>query len=293
MNLFLNFGLAWISVLLALLLSIIYVTRILSNMATRFKIPLTVINKKLRRHHKKVGVSLVLTGILHGLNSSEPITSLSLGTICWLISILMGISWMARKSLKHFNGWIFYHRILTVVFIATLIWHIIDVGGIQAHKLLFTKENPILYSSNSDNENDNAKAKSSTSNDDSNNSNDTNSISSEDSTSSTGTQFMDGTFEGEANGFRPGLKVSVDIKNNKITSISIIEHNEINPRFYSTPINVIPKEIINSQNVQVDTISGATFTSIGIMNAVNDALSKALLSGNLPDNIELPALRRH
>ena len=36
---------------------------------------------------------------------------------------------------------------------------------------------------------------------------------------------MDGTFEGEANGYRPGLKVSVDIKNNKITSIRITSYN--------------------------------------------------------------------
>ena len=35
-------------------------------------------------------------------------------------------------------------------------------------------------------------------------------------------------------------------------------------------------EIINQQSLQVDTISGATYTSNGIINAVKDAISKAL-----------------
>jgi hypothetical protein len=41
------------------------------------------------------------------------------------------------------------------------------------------------------------------------------------------------------------------------------------------------------------TMQGATFTSIGIMNATNNALSKALIDGTLPINQALPANRGH
>ena len=42
-------------------------------------------------------------------------------------------------------------------------------------------------------------------------------------------------------------------------------------------MDVIPSEIINEQSLDVDIVSGATYTSNGIINAVKDALSKALI----------------
>ncbi|WP_291639988.1 FMN-binding protein [Clostridium sp.] len=50
---------------------------------------------------------------------------------------------------------------------------------------------------------------------------------------------------------------------------------------------------MDNQNSEVDANSGATFTSIGIMNAVNDALSQALLNVTLPTTQELPQNRGH
>ncbi len=40
-------------------------------------------------------------------------------------------------------------------------------------------------------------------------------------------------------------------------------------------IEEIPGKIISSQSTSVDVVSGASYTSKGIINAVNDALSKA------------------
>ena len=51
--------------------------------------------------------------------------------------------------------------------------------------------------------------------------------------------------------------------------------------------------ILDNQSTEVDTTAGATFTSIGIMNATNDALSKALIDGTLPINKTLPENRGH
>lgn len=42
-------------------------------------------------------------------------------------------------------------------------------------------------------------------------------------------------------------------------------------------IAVIPGLIVDSQGTEVDSISGATCTSIGIKNAVIDALKKAVI----------------
>lgn len=94
------------------------------------------------------------------------------------------------------------------------------------------------------------------------------------SSSGEGKKYNDGTYVGVGRGYRPNVKVSVTIKNNKITDIQIVSNNET-PRYAEIPFNTIPKEIIDSQSTDVDTVSGATRTSNGIMEAVKNALSQA------------------
>jgi NosR/NirI family nitrous oxide reductase transcriptional regulator len=89
--------------------------------------------------------------------------------------------------------------------------------------------------------------------------------------------YNDGVYEGQANGFRPGLKVAVTIKNDKIAAINIISEHE-SRGFKEEPMQTIPQAIIKSQSTKVDAISGATFTSRGIMNAVNNALDQARIN---------------
>lgn len=90
--------------------------------------------------------------------------------------------------------------------------------------------------------------------------------------------YKDGIFEGVGFGYRAGLRVSVEIKNNKIVDIKIISHNE-SPGFFEMPFDIIPDNIIQNQSTKVDTISGATATSNGIQQAVNNALKKAKING--------------
>lgn len=87
-------------------------------------------------------------------------------------------------------------------------------------------------------------------------------------------EYKDGTYTGTANGFKPGLTVEVTISGGKITKIDIVDHNET-PSYARMPMQLIPNEIINSQSTNVDTVSGATRTSVGIINAVADALKQA------------------
>jgi uncharacterized protein with FMN-binding domain len=265
LELLLNFGLAWVSVLLTVCLCIIYVLRKVI-IKSRGKNPYLVsLYRALKKHHKLVGIILVVTGLVHGYFSSENILSLNFGTVSWVVSVLLGLSWMARKVLSNYKGWIYYHRVLTVIFLLTIILHVVQVGGVQAHKLLLG-----IGISSSQKVTANELNK-----------------------SMQGATFKDGIYTGEADGYRPGLKVSIEIKNNTITSLEITEHNEVNSRFYQKSFDNTPQAILDNQSTEVDTTSGATFTSIGIMNATNDALSKALIDGTLPSNQQLPQNRGH
>ncbi|HEX3023155.1 MAG TPA: FMN-binding protein [Lachnospiraceae bacterium] len=89
------------------------------------------------------------------------------------------------------------------------------------------------------------------------------------------TKYIDGTYEGTGIGYRNGTtKVSVTVKNDVITDVKIVS-NEDTPRFFEYASTQIIGEILDAQSYEVDTVSGATYSSNGIMNAVENALSKA------------------
>jgi len=67
---------------------------------------------------------------------------------------------------------------------------------------------------------------------------------------------------------------NLSLENSKITNIQIVLNNEA-PRYAEIPFDTIPKEIIDSQSTDVDTVSGPTRTSNGIIEAVKNALSQA------------------
>lgn len=90
-------------------------------------------------------------------------------------------------------------------------------------------------------------------------------------------QYDDGNYEGTSSGYASGLKVQVTISNGKISDVQVVSHNET-PGFCERAIETVPAEIISAQSTNVDTVSGATYTSVGIINAVNSALSNAQIS---------------
>jgi len=87
--------------------------------------------------------------------------------------------------------------------------------------------------------------------------------------------YKDGSYQGTAVGFRDGLRVEVTVKGGKVTAVKVIDHNEVNRRFYDYPIKVIPVAIVKKQSTDLDAVSGASATSYGIMAAVENALEKA------------------
>ncbi|MBZ4662690.1 MAG: 4Fe-4S binding protein [Caloramator sp.] len=87
-------------------------------------------------------------------------------------------------------------------------------------------------------------------------------------------KYKDGKYIGSAIGFKPGLTVEVTISGGKISKIEIVDHNET-PSYAKIPFKIVPDEIIKKQSTNVDAVSGATRTSVGIMNAVAEALKQA------------------
>jgi uncharacterized protein with FMN-binding domain len=87
-------------------------------------------------------------------------------------------------------------------------------------------------------------------------------------------QYKDGIYEGSGTGFREKTTVSVVIQNGKITDISTVSTQD-DGKFYNRAYSTVTEEIISSQASYVDAVSGATFSSNGIMKAVENALSKA------------------
>ena len=87
--------------------------------------------------------------------------------------------------------------------------------------------------------------------------------------------YKDGTYQGEAEGFGGTVAVEVKIEKGKITAVEIVSAQKEDGAYLSMAKDIIP-EIIEAQSADVDTISGATFSSTGIKNASQEALEKAV-----------------
>ena len=88
--------------------------------------------------------------------------------------------------------------------------------------------------------------------------------------------YKDGTYYGTGTGFGGTLKVKVEISGGKITSIQIMENQDGSE--YISKASALINAIISSQSTNVDTVSGATYSSVGIIQAVRNALSQAVVS---------------
>ena len=89
------------------------------------------------------------------------------------------------------------------------------------------------------------------------------------------TNYKDGTYTGEADGFGGTIQVEVKIEKSKIAEINVISAEKEDGAYLSMAKDIIPK-IIDAQSADIDTISGATFSSTGIKNASEQALEKAV-----------------
>lgn len=87
--------------------------------------------------------------------------------------------------------------------------------------------------------------------------------------------FTPGTYDGVADGYGGELKVQVVVNEEKIESITILDHHETEG-IGTTAVEQLPGMIVEKQTLAVDTISGCTRSSLAIITAVEDALKDAV-----------------
>ncbi len=86
-------------------------------------------------------------------------------------------------------------------------------------------------------------------------------------------EYRDGTYTGTGAGFGGTLTLSVTLSGGKITDITILSHNDTE-EYFEMAKALLPA-IIEAQSTGVDVVSGATYSSNGILEAVNDCLDQA------------------
>ena len=86
--------------------------------------------------------------------------------------------------------------------------------------------------------------------------------------------FTPGTYTGVGAGKNGDITVEVTFSADKIERITVVSHSET-PSLSDAAIANIPTQIVESQSLGVDAVSGATYTSNGIVDAVADAVKQA------------------
>ena len=84
-------------------------------------------------------------------------------------------------------------------------------------------------------------------------------------------RFTDGYYTGSAKGYRGTTEVSVEVTGGAITDIVLVDSGD-DPEFIAQAMAKVIPAIISAQDTDVDTVSGATYSSAAIINAVADAL---------------------
>jgi uncharacterized protein with FMN-binding domain len=350
---FLNIMLARLSLILAILLSVIYILRWALRLPQYSKVRwLQTTNKLLRRYHKEMGIILVFSGLGHGLLSSYPLWYANTGTFAWILSMLFGVNFMLRKRFK-LIPWMVLHRWLTVLFLGLIATHIIATGGFATNVLaksfgpkpILLSEEAVLFDAWEAQQTEVAGPFSETINplmdtevdeqvDTTDETHQTgepivpqttfknatlagssttetthsttvpttvgevaitqapqNTLNTEAMSTTTvpptttappttqapkpKSKYLDGTYYGEADAYKPGLKVAVTILNDRIHAIEVVSHQETQ-LFYDRSVPISISRMLERQSPNVDAISSCTATVDGLTLAVKRALLQAL-----------------
>ena len=89
-----------------------------------------------------------------------------------------------------------------------------------------------------------------------------------------GAAYKPGTYQGTADGKFDGITVEADFSEDAITAVRVVEHRDT-ARIADAAVEQIPQRIVNAQGLGVDAVTGATLTSMGIVNAVAACVDQA------------------
>jgi uncharacterized protein with FMN-binding domain len=87
-----------------------------------------------------------------------------------------------------------------------------------------------------------------------------------------------GIYEGNSEGYYSNIHVSVTVDEYRIIEIQILDHQEIKI-LADIVFEELPPRIIKKNSTEVDAITGATYTSQSLLQAVEEALVQARLQG--------------
>jgi uncharacterized protein with FMN-binding domain len=88
-------------------------------------------------------------------------------------------------------------------------------------------------------------------------------------------KYKDGTYTGTGKGLKGDIEVSVQVKSGKISTIEVVKKDDTDGIFDAVKENLIPDVIKKQTTEGVDTVSGATGSSKGALEAINNALTNA------------------
>ncbi|MGE4275966.1 MAG: FMN-binding protein [Lawsonibacter sp.] len=248
------------------------------------------------------------------------------GTVCLLLTVALAATYLLRKRLK--KRWMTAHRALTAALLVCLALHLANVGIQLPDRLAAlglagsasaleqadgsTQDSSVQTDTSTPSASGTEEADGSAQSDasagqesstgsetDASTSTDPAADSSGSASSASGSivtfsgaQLNDGSYQGSAQGYRSTITVSVTVSGGQVSEISVISESDT-PQYFSRAEGILDT-IVSSQSLEVDAVSGATFSSAGIINAVSDALQGAVESGTLQvTNIDLTAIRRH
>lgn len=89
-----------------------------------------------------------------------------------------------------------------------------------------------------------------------------------------GATVRDGVFHGTAFGRNGDIDVDVTVENGKLKDVKVTSHSETD-NIGTIAVVQMPERIVEAQSIAVDGVSGATYTSNGIVKAVENALTEA------------------
>ncbi len=89
-----------------------------------------------------------------------------------------------------------------------------------------------------------------------------------------GPYATDGVFTGTAQGYGGPVTTQVTVENGYITAVEVVEHSGETEAYFSQA-DPLTEAVVEAQTTAVDTVSGATFSSAGILNGATEALQQS------------------
>lgn len=85
-------------------------------------------------------------------------------------------------------------------------------------------------------------------------------------------QIKDGIYTGNYETLLVSAKVKVSVKDHQITNVDLVNHNNAKGK----PAEIVTQNVVDTQSLDVDIITGATASSKVILKAIENALASGL-----------------